>query len=355
MTRRRARAIAQSQIASGQNYVYDDASREVPVSAADPAGTHPPTTARLDIIENTLEGITDVLSRLIGNPPGPDVAQAPGPVPSALGLAPPAPTVASLEPASARPSSDVSRDSNGLPDPACTDAGGEFEDISRCISGLGADGALSGGLKAGDSVPMKYKEDIWSNKYVDMYDILYPNKEHAMALTIQGDGDNPTLGVVSKRKYELEELEWATAFDDFMAVYLLKYPNDRSDILTYAKHIKIMMRDQLNWRAYDQKFRQGREMTGCKWSSIRVDLQIECSRLYASSHSPNPIPASPRFHMRSQSVPVGYCYSFHSRNQNCVAGAVCTYKHSCPNCDKFHPRYRPCPGTQGHSITPYSG
>lgn len=207
--------------------------------------------------------------------------------------------------------------------------------ISRCISGLGADGALSGGLKAGDSVPMKYKENIWSNKNVDMYDILYPNKEHAMALTIQGDEDNPTLGVVSKRKYELEELEWATAFDDFMAVYLLKYPNDRSDILTYAKHIKIMMRDQLNWRAYDQKFRQGREMTGCKWSSIRVDLQIECSSLYASSHSSNPIPASPRFHMRSQCVPVGYCYSFHSRNQNCVAGAVCTYNIPVPIVTSF--------------------
>ena len=95
-----------------------------------------------------------------------------------------------------------------------------------------------------------------------------------MTLNSRSDQNSPVLNLVPQKKRLITENEWVAVWNDFMAVYVIKYQEQLSDLLTYGKHIKEMMRIGLNWRYYDRHFRTARETTRCSWSTVRVDFQL---------------------------------------------------------------------------------
>lgn len=194
--------------------------------------------------------------------------------------------------------------------------------------------AYTSGLKAGDNLSESLKIKIYNHKYVDFHNILYPDSDDSYLFALNNRDAHPTLNLTPKRKRQLSEREWSIAFDDFVAVYCRRYPHDLQDLLTYSKFIKGLMKNGDNWADYDIKFRKDREFSLCKWSLIRVDLQINASRSSKTEQTNRP--------HQTSFLPKGFCYNFHSRQNFCNRGKNCTYKHSCPKCDRIHPAHSDC-------------
>lgn len=199
---------------------------------------------------------------------------------------------------------------------------------------------ICAGPAAGVSLPNRIKEKIWANKFVEFYDIVYPDIDPQYALALNNSSaTNPALTLAARRRRNLTQLEWASAFDEFIAVSVAKRPHELSDLLTYGKFIKKLMRDSKNWSQYDKKFRTDREYKMCAWSSIRVDLLLDInSPVQSQSHSSN---FRSQNKSQNEPIPTGYCFSYHKQNERCEA-KHCQYKHTCKRCDKRHPMYRSC-------------
>lgn len=152
----------------------------------------------------------------------------------------------------------------------------------------------------------------------------------------------PTLSFAPKHRRKLSENEWSRAFDDFLATYSAKYPHLLQDVISYGKFIKELMNKGMNWHLYDAQFRRDREKSLCKWTTIRIDLQISAS--YPTKQLLEKRQTTSKSASRYDSdtkVPLGYCFDYHTRGKFC-SKKDCTYSHKCPICSKPHPLFRAC-------------
>lgn len=78
----------------------------------------------------------------------------------------------------------------------------------------------SSGVKPGLQLSLKVREKIATGKYVDFYDILYPDAEQTLVMSVATPSSTPTLSFTPHKRRQLSPTEWCSAWDDFMAVYL---------------------------------------------------------------------------------------------------------------------------------------
>lgn len=199
---------------------------------------------------------------------------------------------------------------------------------------------FSGGLPLGSQIPEKIKELILNDKFVDFHDIVNPDVPNAYTMAMLGNNTSPELGFCRKKKRPLSETEWSSAWDEYMSVYVGKFPDKMNDLLTYGRSIKAMMSHKIDWNYYDTQFRKSREYSKCSWTAIRIDLQLAASTFRNGNNSEARNKTGEQY-KKSTRVPAGYCFKFHDRNQRCEA-RDCNYKHYCPDCKKPHPIYFGC-------------
>ena len=196
--------------------------------------------------------------------------------------------------------------------------------------------AFSSGLLAGEQLPDKLKHKIWNEEYVDFFEIWNVGTE---AYTITSNStDKPAMSLLPGKKFVLSKEEWSKAFDDYMSVYIRKFPDATHELIAYGAFVRELMVRGSDWALYDQSFRKDRAITKCSWGLLRVDLYLK-----ANSTSPK----DPRsdgngkarfFRGDKNNLPAGYCFNYHDAQKRCL-NRMCTYKHSCPKCNQFHPTY----------------
>ena len=208
---------------------------------------------------------------------------------------------------------------------------------------------FTGGLKAGDTLPQKLKLKIWSHKYIDFYDILHPYHQSQYTMSVDATRKDSSLQLTAKPKRSLNTNEWIDAWQEYMAVYTLKHPNQLQYLFTYGRTIRTLMRSGQNWSWYDKQFRIAREITICDWATLRVDLHLAAAQPPQTSDN--------TFHPRSgqqgshsqgsynqgsnNQVPPGYCFKYHSPKERCPL-TQCPFKHLCPRCNQPHPAFMSC-------------
>ena len=209
---------------------------------------------------------------------------------------------------------------------------------------------LAAGLPAGANIPDRTKVRIWTDKYVDFYDIIHTDATHTYHMSLHDNGNAPSLQFSPRRRRPLTESEWCSAWDDYLAVYTLKHPTTLVDMITYAKSIKDLMKSGSEWRNYDQQFRSDREHNKCSWAAVRVDLQIAATLKPTNETRTNqPFRSSPS---QQQTIPFGYCFDYHKPNTRCNK-QNCKYKHLCARCGQQHPMFKQCSNTQTNGGAPH--
>ena len=203
---------------------------------------------------------------------------------------------------------------------------------------------FSPGLAAGETVKHVLKVKLWSHKFIEFFDLLYPNSTPSYSMTFQGDSGNPHLMLAPKKRKILDEIEWGMACDVFTAVYVERYPEQLSALLTYSRHVKDLMKHKADWRFYDEEYRRAREFNPYSFFTIRQDLELRAFRKANLVTKPDQTKSSSDNH-----VPNGFCFKFHKRETYCNLGDNCNYSHECSRCNSNHPMYRPCNQSENSS------
>lgn len=83
---------------------------------------------------------------------------------------------------------------------------------------------IMAGMPLGHSLPQKVKDDIWSDRYVDMAVLLYPDTHTTYGVHLAGDGEDGQgsgeLRLTQHKKKIASINEWSKAFSTFISVYI---------------------------------------------------------------------------------------------------------------------------------------
>ena len=192
----------------------------------------------------------------------------------------------------------------------------------------------------------KLRENIAAGKYVDFYDILYPDYEQGYSVTINSQGQGPILSFTPRKRRQLSETEWCSAWDDYMAVYVHHHPVEVNELISYGKRIKSFMTNKQNWRFYDERFRRERESRPFSWASIRFDIQLQAAQQPFSNQplGVGNLPFRAQQGAGMQDIPKGHCFRYHNSFTRCENNQ-CKFRHTCPICQQNHPVFK-CTGKQ---------
>ena len=207
-------------------------------------------------------------------------------------------------------------------------------------------------LTLGALIPEKLKNQIWDNKYVDLWHIyrviaMGENKQD-ISLNISKQGTSTVVNLQQKdqQRAMLSISQWITAFHTFMDVYIMKHPEDAAGLLTYINLIRDLDRSHGTkaFNFYGRTFRSHRETQLLPWGRMHPELWIR-----ASSLTNNQASAST----------AQICFHY-NKPQGC-SFPKCNFAHVCSYCKKTHPRFncfalkaQPKPDSQPNSSLSHS-
>lgn len=207
----------------------------------------------------------------------------------------------------------------------------------------------SDGIPLGATVPMKIKNKIWNNEFIEIKTLLPNHKEDPLSVSIVPGAI--TLQQTSK-KIPLSLNQWTTCFHIFMAIYIEKKSDEASHLLKYCEFIRELSYDHGDsaWRFYDESFRRLRETHSAPWQQPIEELRGKAislnikSRLNVSNFgSRQNKPKQHSFRAKERT-----CFSF-NRGETC--SNTCDYKHACAFCKSGSHNKLSCPKLQAKTNT----
>ena len=126
----------------------------------------------------------------------------------------------------------------------------------------------------GDKLPDSIKEKNRLDKYVEFFDIFFPDNDYYHTRT---DIENLLVQSLVKKKRPLTYPERQSAFFQFTGVYIGFYPQLAQQLNAYGEFINWLQLHQYNWAMYDSNFKKDRETTRTPWTYRRADLQTDAA------------------------------------------------------------------------------
>lgn len=189
---------------------------------------------------------------------------------------------------------------------------------------------LSAGIPLGATVPLRIKQKIWANKFVDIHTLLPDFQEDKLSLQVE----QGSITVASQRgkKNLLSIYQWTNAFLNFASVYLEVKSDEAPHLLKYMSTVRQIhaTNGDMAWRYNDENFRMLREFNSLPWQQILGELMVRATTIPKST--PNKF--SPSNKTRMQSFRGKPCYAY-KNGQSCLS-SPCTFKHICKD---PHPRF----------------
>ncbi|XP_063414916.1 uncharacterized protein LOC134696888 [Mytilus trossulus] len=190
-------------------------------------------------------------------------------------------------------------------------------------------------------VEPKLKADIWSNKFINMKDLLKSKSRVVKYVPVEKD-DCLTFVKNSSSKAKIESMaQWHEAFRIYGAIYFEKYPTESPKLMKYAAIIANLAEKAGIEAAffYDQAYRQWREVDPLHlpWDGVNGELFNEALAMgligktnamkqpFLTQSLTAPAPKQKRF-----------CYAFN--NESGCTARICRYEHTCQVCGGDHSR-----------------
>ena len=181
----------------------------------------------------------------------------------------------------------------------------------------------------------KIQSKIWTNEYIDLGTLLpsLPG-DPKYNFTVKSSGSNQhliSLEPVQNSKRITSIDQWTTAFQVFVAVYTIRFPDSAPGLMKYSATVRDLAAKNAHWRYYDENFRYLRQKSLFPWDEVHWELWLQAHHMTKLSSSNNP-PNS--FNRQSkQPFPRGFCWKFH-QGERCFG---CNFKHACFKCGGDHP------------------
>ena len=153
--------------------------------------------------------------------------------------------------------------------------------------------------------------------------------------TVKSSGSNQPLVSLEplqnfKRITSIDQ--WTTAFQVFVAVYTIRFPDSAPGLMEYSATVRDLAAKNAHWRYYDENFRYLRQKTLFPWDEVHWEEWLQAHHMTKISSSN--IPSSSFNNRQSkQPFPRGFCWKFH-QGEKCFG---CNFKHACFKCGGAHP------------------
>ena len=195
-------------------------------------------------------------------------------------------------------------------------------------------------------VPVKVKQQIWSNDYFDLSLLLNKSSlappDFTYALDLRGI--MPTLSAAPPRAQTKISsiLQWIDAFEIFVAVYTQRDPTATASLLKHSQVVRALSSLGGDWMHYDEQFRLIRQCKPIPWDEVNTTLWSKAlirrslkqfPQTQVSVNSQRPQQRS-RFN-KGQVHPRGFCFRF-SGGGTC-SSPNCSFAHKCYHCGQPHP------------------
>ena len=188
----------------------------------------------------------------------------------------------------------------------------------------------------GSRISDKLQSKIWANEYVDFGTLL--ERSHAneskynFIVQASPSADRPVISLEpaqkSKRIATIDQ--WITAFQTFVAIYTVRFPNDAPALMKYSETVRDLAAKNAHWRYYDENFRFLRQKTLFSWDQIHWELWLQAHHMTKTASA---FSSESRNKNSRQPFPSGFCWKFH-RGEKCSG---CNFKHECFKCGNQHP------------------
>ncbi|XP_033730959.1 uncharacterized protein LOC117320477 [Pecten maximus] len=229
----------------------------------------------------------------------------------------------------------VTNDCN--PSPIMTLLENLFGNKGECVSNNPDSSAirsidLSAGIPLGAGISDRIRNKIWGEEYIDLK-ILLPNyTEEPVAVNITAGSFNINPGKTQKEPLSIEQ--WTTCFNTFIAIYIVKSPEEAANLLKYATTIQEMAANHgdVAWRQYDESFRRLRLAHRPPW-------QKPIDELYTKAANQKPFRGQPQQSGKRQQngqrpFRPKVCFAY-NRGMPCTS-SPCKFKHLCQICFGNH-------------------
>ena len=218
---------------------------------------------------------------------------------------------------------------------------------------------ITAGMPLGQNIPLKTKQDIWDDQYVDMAALLYPDTHSTFGIQLCGNAESGGVGelkLTKNTKVIKSFTEWQKAFNMYVSIYIQKPGRavEAGDMLTYMSDVQHMAECNLDWLTYDTMYRQDRANNPAHrmpWSTLNINAHNHILRKrsagldppasssgYRSPFDSNKNHKQEKFTAGSIKIPYGYCFDYHTRGKTCTKQG-CGFTHRCFKCNspKNHP------------------
>ncbi|XP_062576334.1 uncharacterized protein LOC134238229 [Saccostrea cucullata] len=195
---------------------------------------------------------------------------------------------------------------------------------------------LSGGIPLGATIPLRVKQKIWANQYIDLRVLLPEHKQETVSVQIEEGSIK--LNAKQSEKTPLSIYQWTNAFITFMSIYIESNSQSASNLLKYMSTVRHLhaSNGESAWRLYDEQFRKLREVSDLPWQQPLNELIIRVTTM-SKSHNQT-FPRNISSNNRSFRGPIRFCYTYNNRQQ--CTSTNCPYRHICSVCKETHPRIR---------------
>ena len=109
-------------------------------------------------------------------------------------------------------------------------------------------------------IPLKIKEKVWAEEYIDMSLMLKSGKDLVYDSQLNGEiaVKGGQLTVLQQKHNQIKNIHtWTSAFINFMSIMLEKWPGKAQVYLKYMHVIRLAASrvSNLGWVSYDEQFR----------------------------------------------------------------------------------------------------
>ena len=198
-------------------------------------------------------------------------------------------------------------------------------------------------LILGSTLDPKVKSKIWAREYIELSSLHQEQMDPAVFVSVQDNG-KPSISLKpSKSSPPANFYQWLTWFSTYAAVYLEKFPEQASSMMTYMIRILELSRKHQGflWRTYDENFRRMRSFVDFPWHITNWEMILQSMhsnfgmsntfqksqpfrRNFNKQNANEQNYRSPRTSEQSYRTPRGFCFSFDKQGR-------CT-NHECSKC-----------------------
>lgn len=190
---------------------------------------------------------------------------------------------------------------------------------------------VQNGIPLGASIPLRIKNKIWNDQFIDLKCLLPNFKEENVSIQIENNAIQ--FNSQSSKQSIMSLHQWTSAFLIFMAIYTEKLPQEHANLLKYCFTVREIGSSNGDgaWRYYDENFRKLRQSNKVPWQLPITEYMVKACTLTHSFRSSQNSSSRTKATQR-------VCFNYNNGTK--CKYSPCYFKHICQQCSEQHPRIK---------------